>query len=92
MNNYAESTDKKTGRKTYIRTSSRNGEGVTLENISLSGDIAKALKFACESVIEDHEDTILEFFKNEGQHEVEELCERRTDLCNSDADERHNEL
>ena len=46
MNNYAESTDKTTGRKSYIRTSSRNGEAVTLENISLSGDIAKALKFA----------------------------------------------
>lgn len=46
MNNYAESSDRKTGRKTYIRTSSRNGEAVTLENISMSGDIAKALKFA----------------------------------------------
>lgn len=46
MNNYAESTDKQTGRKSYIRTSSRTGEAVTLENISISGDIAKALKFA----------------------------------------------
>lgn len=46
MNNYAESTEKETGRKRYIRTSSRNGEAVTLENISMSGDIAKTLKFA----------------------------------------------
>lgn len=46
MNNYAESTEKETGRKRYIRTSSRNGKAVTLENISMSGDIAKTLKFA----------------------------------------------
>lgn len=46
MQNYAESTDKETGRKSYIRTSSRNGEAVKLENISMSGDIAKTLKFA----------------------------------------------
>jgi hypothetical protein len=46
MNNYAESTNKETGRKSYIRTSSRTGEAVTLENISMSGDIAKSLKFA----------------------------------------------
>lgn len=89
MNNYAESTDKTTGRKSYIRTSSRNGEAVTLENISLSGDIAKALKFACESVIEDHEDEILEIFKKEGENEVEELCERQTELC---IDENRDEL
>lgn len=50
MNNYAESTDKETGRKSYIRTSSRTGEAVTLENISMSGDIARALKFAVSSV------------------------------------------
>lgn len=46
MNDYAESTDKKTGRKTYVRTSSRTGEAVKLENISMSGEIAKDLKFA----------------------------------------------
>ena len=51
MNNYAESTDKETGRKSYIRTSSRTGEAVTLENISMSGDIAKTLKFAVSVVI-----------------------------------------
>ena len=46
MNNYAESTDPKTGKKSYIRTSSRSGEAVTLSNVAISGDIAQKLKHA----------------------------------------------
>ncbi|XP_028391099.1 protein canopy homolog 2-like [Dendronephthya gigantea] len=92
MNNYAESTDKETGRKKYIRTSSRTGEAVTLENISMSGDIAKALKFACESVIEDYEDTIVDIFKQEREDTAEEFCQRQTDLCANDTDEARDEL
>ena len=46
MNNYAESSDPATGKKSYIRTSSRNGEAVTLSNVAISGDIAKKLKHA----------------------------------------------
>ena len=49
MNNYAESTDPKTGKKSYIRTSSRSGEAVTLSNIAISGDIAQKLKYAVGS-------------------------------------------
>ena len=92
MNNYAESTNKETGRKNYIRTSSRTGEAVTLENISMSGDIAKSLKFACESVIEDHEDTIIQVFKQERKDTTDEFCQRQTDLCENDKEEDHNEL
>ena len=46
MNNYAESTDPQTGKKSYIRTSSRSGEAVTLSNVAISGDIAQKLKHA----------------------------------------------
>ncbi|CAB4006928.1 Hypothetical predicted protein [Paramuricea clavata] len=84
MNNYAESTDKKTGRKRYIRTSSRTGEAVTLENISMSGDIAKALKFACESVIEDHEEMIVDIFKQEREDTADELCQKQTGIAIND--------
>ena len=46
MNSYAESTDPETGKKSYIRTSSRSGEAVTLSNVAISGDIAQKLKHA----------------------------------------------
>ena len=46
MNSYAESTDPKTGKKSYIRTTSRSGEAVTLSNVAISGDIAQKLKHA----------------------------------------------
>ena len=46
MNSYAESTDPATGKKSYIRTSSRTGEAVTLSNVAISGDIAQKLKHA----------------------------------------------
>lgn len=46
MNSYAESTDPNTGKKSYIRTSSRSGEAVTLSNVAISGDIAQKLKHA----------------------------------------------
>lgn len=50
MNNYAESSDPATGKKSYIRTSSRNGEAVTLSNVAISGDIAKKLKHAVSNL------------------------------------------
>ena len=50
MNNYAESSDPTTGKKSYIRTSSRNGEAVTLSNVAISGDITKKLKHAVSNL------------------------------------------
>ena len=44
MNSYAESTDPKTGKKSYIRTTSRSGEAITLSNVAISGDISQKLK------------------------------------------------
>ena len=44
MNSYAESSDPKTGKKSYIRTTSRSGEAITLSNVAISGDISEKLK------------------------------------------------
>ena len=46
MNKYARSTDKETGKLKYVRTDSRNGKPVTLENVSISGDTAEKLRYA----------------------------------------------
>ncbi|KAL9967886.1 hypothetical protein ACROYT_G026195 [Oculina patagonica] len=87
MNNYAESTDPKTGKKSYIRTSSRSGEAVTLSNVAISGDIAQKLKHACESIIEDYDDDIIASFKKERKDPKRYMCRTTTGLCINDDDE-----
>jgi len=87
MNNYAESTDPNTGKKSYIRTSSRSGEAVTLSNVAISGDIAQKLKHACESIIEDYDDDIIASFKKERKDPKRYMCRTTTGLCISDDDE-----
>ena len=44
MNQYALSTDKKTGEVNYILTKSRDGNPVTLENVSMSSQTADELR------------------------------------------------
>lgn len=87
MNSYAESTDPNTGKKSYIRTSSRSGEAVTLSNVAISGDIAQKLKHACESIIEDYDDDIIASFKKERKDPKKYMCRTTTGLCIGDDDE-----
>lgn len=87
MNSYAESKDPKTGKKSYIRTSSRSGEAVTLSNVAISGDIAQKLKHACESIIEDYDDDIIATFKKERKDPLRYMCRTTTGLCVDDDEE-----
>ncbi|KAJ7375340.1 Protein canopy 2 [Desmophyllum pertusum] len=87
MNSYAESTDPETGKKSYIRTSSRSGEAVTLSNVAISGDIAQKLKHVCESIIEDYDDDIIATFKKERKDPKTYMCRTTTGLCINDDDE-----
>lgn len=87
MNSYAESTDPKTGKKTYIRTNSRSGEAVTLSNVAISGDISQKLKHACESIIEDYDDDIISTFKKERKDPLRYMCRTVTGLCIGDHEE-----
>ncbi|XP_066300721.1 protein canopy homolog 2-like [Branchiostoma lanceolatum] len=91
MNQYAQSTNPQTQKKTYVRTSSRNGETLSLSNISMNQDISKALRFACESIIEDFEDDIVKLFSKEGPklHELQNsLCLDTAELCTEPAAEK----
>jgi len=44
MNQYALSTDKETGEEKYILTKSRDGQPITLENVSMSSQTADELR------------------------------------------------
>ena len=78
MNKYAQSKDKETGKLEFIRTDSRNGEGVTLENVSMSGDISKKLRYVCDNILEEHEEALISHFKS---NSVDSFCKDVTGLC-----------
>ncbi|KAI8497082.1 Protein canopy 2 [Branchiostoma belcheri] len=91
MNQYAQSTNPQTQKKSYVRTSSRKGETLTLSNISMNQEISKALRFACESIIEDFEDDIIKLFSKEGPklHELQnKFCMDTTELCSDPVSEK----
>ncbi|EDO43576.1 predicted protein, partial [Nematostella vectensis] len=74
MKQYAESTDQSNGKKTYIRTSSRDGKPVTLSNVSISGDVSEKLKFACENIVGEHDEEIIDILKKEGKDMKNRIC------------------
>ena len=92
VNNYAQSKDKDTGRVKFVRTNSRDGEAITLENVSLSGDISDKLRFTCENIIEEHEEDIIKYFKKSRNNYVKGFCTKVTKLCSNKNDENKSEL
>ncbi|XP_008318324.1 protein canopy homolog 2 [Cynoglossus semilaevis] len=81
MEDYGEHTDPSTNRKTYIRIKSRSGEPMDLSEASLDTRVTSSFKFACETIVEHHEDELIEFFAHETDNVKDKLCSKRTDLC-----------
>eukprot|EP00794_Sanderia_malayensis_P000089 gene89-693_t len=82
MNKFAKSKDKDTGEMKFIRTESRNNEPIKLENVSISGDISNRLRYICDNIIEEHEEDIINYFKNNhGENSVIGFCTKLTKLC-----------
>ncbi|XP_070536876.1 protein canopy homolog 2-like [Ptychodera flava] len=83
MNDYAERKDPETQKKTYIRFNNREGESEPKEltNVSISAEVSKVLKFACESILDDHEDDIIHLFMNKQKNIHNKLCGHFSDLC-----------
>ncbi|XP_034022752.1 protein canopy homolog 2 [Thalassophryne amazonica] len=92
MEDYGESTDSSTNRKSYIRITSRTGEPMDLSEATLDSRVTASLKFACETIVEQHEDEIIEFFSHETDNVKDKLCNKRTDLCDHALKMPHDEL
>ncbi|KAH0505527.1 PAB-dependent poly(A)-specific ribonuclease subunit PAN2 [Microtus ochrogaster] len=94
MKEYGEQIDPSTHRKNYVRVVSRNGESseLDLQGIRIDADISGTLKFACESIVEEYEDELLEFFSRESDNVKDKLCSKRTDLCDHVLQRSHDEL
>ncbi|CAL9705046.1 unnamed protein product [Knipowitschia caucasica] len=91
MEDYGEVSDS-SERKTYIRIKSRSGDGLDLSEATLDSRVSAGLKFACETIVEQHEDEMIEFFSHEMENVKDHLCSRRTDLCDRALNLPHDEL
>ncbi|KAK2176947.1 hypothetical protein NP493_628g00039 [Ridgeia piscesae] len=84
MNNYARSVDKISGLTTYIRTSSRTGKGIRLSNVQISGDTHKSLKFACEGLMEEHEEDIIALLRKSESDLLTKICVDMAEVCTAE--------
>ncbi|KAK7915647.1 hypothetical protein WMY93_011408 [Mugilogobius chulae] len=91
MQDYGEVVDA-SERKTYIRIKSRTGESLDLSEATLDSRVSSSLKFACETIVEQHEDELIEFFSHEMENVKDHLCSKRTDLCDHALEIPHDEL
>ncbi|KAF1391491.1 hypothetical protein PFLUV_G00042680, partial [Perca fluviatilis] len=92
MEDYGEHTDSSTNRKSYIRIKSRSGAAMDLSEATLDSRVTGSLKFACETIVEQHEDEVIEFFAHETDNVKDKLCSKRTDLCDHALKLQHDEL
>ncbi|XP_016096497.1 protein canopy homolog 2 [Sinocyclocheilus grahami] len=92
MNDYGERVECATDRKTYERHASRDGTAMDLSDVTFDSRVSSSLKFACETIVEQHEDELIEFFAHETDNVKDKLCSKRTDLCDHDLKIPHDEL
>nr|XP_048688041.1 protein canopy homolog 2 isoform X3 [Caretta caretta]XP_048688042.1 protein canopy homolog 2 isoform X3 [Caretta caretta] len=78
MKEYGEKVDPSTHRKSYVRVISHDGTKMDLSETKMDGDVTSRLKFACESIAEEYEDELIEFFSHETVNVKDRLCSKRT--------------
>ncbi|KAK2821676.1 hypothetical protein Q7C36_021019 [Tachysurus vachellii] len=92
MKDYGETLDPVTKRKKYVRFTARDGTSEEVSNVSYDSRVVSSLKFACETIVEQNEDEIIEFFSHETDNVKDKLCSKRTDLCDHALKIPHDEL
>ncbi|XP_065098013.1 protein canopy homolog 2 isoform X2 [Paramisgurnus dabryanus] len=92
MKDYGERVDPTSNRKAYVRHTSRDGTAMDLSDLTFDSRVSSSLKFACEVIVEQHEDELIEFFAHETDNVKDKLCSKRTDLCDHALQIPHDEL
>lgn len=82
---YAE-TNNDAGQRSVGRIKAREGRTLALKDIKINSEIQKALKFNCETLLEEFEDDIIEIFRREHEQNEEELICRDLAARCSDKD------
>ncbi|KAG7266792.1 hypothetical protein CRUP_034607 [Coryphaenoides rupestris] len=86
MSDYALYVHPDTQEKSYQRFAPRGNGAIAsfpdIDNFQFNGiDSSNALKFACETIIEDLDDDIISLFSQSTKHVAEELCIGVSDYC-----------
>ncbi|KAG9491475.1 protein canopy homolog 2 isoform X2 [Eleutherodactylus coqui] len=92
MKAYGERIDPETHRKSYVRVLSRDGKTMDASNTNIDKAVISDLKFTCERIVEEYEDELMEFFTREFENVKDNLCSKRTDLCDHAVHIPHDEL
>ncbi|XP_042200119.1 protein canopy homolog 2 [Callorhinchus milii] len=92
MVEYGEIADPKTHRNSYIRVRTHNSKNLDLPNTQADAELTSSLKHACEKIAEEYEDEFIEFFTRESSNVKDQLCSKRTDLCDHALYIPHDEL
>ncbi|CAK6974259.1 protein canopy-1 [Scomber scombrus] len=90
MSDYAMYVDPDTQEKQYKRFAPRSsgakGDFPDFNNFQFDGpEASNALKFACESVVEELEDDIISLFSQDTEHVHQQLCNTVSDYCKDSA-------
>ncbi|KTF83299.1 hypothetical protein cypCar_00028488 [Cyprinus carpio] len=95
MSDYALYEDPDTKEKSYKRFAPRGNDGGNFpdfKNFKFDGpESSSALKFACESIVEELEDDIISLFASEAGHVAKTLCSEISGHCKSSVFQ-HSEL
>ncbi|XP_062385040.1 protein canopy-1 [Sardina pilchardus] len=92
MSDYALHVDPDTKEKSYKRFAPRSnggGDFPDFNNFKFDGpEGSNALKFACETVVEELEDDIISLFANESEHIADKLCGEISGYCKGSQGQR----
>ncbi|XP_051984136.1 protein canopy-1 [Xyrauchen texanus] len=95
MSDYALYEDPVTKEKSYKRFAPRGNDGGNFpdfKHFKFDGpESSSAMKFACESIVEELEDDIISLFTSETDHAAKKLCSEVSGHCKSSAFQ-HSEL
>ncbi|XP_053569786.1 protein canopy homolog 1 [Bombina bombina] len=92
MNDYGLYVHPETKEKSYKRFAPREDEGigsVDFQNFQFNPEESSTLKFACEGVVEEHEDELFSLITQEADQLADKLCTEESGLCK---DFLHSEL
>ncbi|XP_013975460.1 protein canopy homolog 1 isoform X2 [Canis lupus familiaris] len=89
MNDYKLEEDPVTKKKAFKRFAPRKGDKIYKEfkKFYFYSDAYRPLKFACEAIIEEHEDEISSLIAQEAHHLADKLCSEKADLCETSANQ-----
>ncbi|ELU00179.1 hypothetical protein CAPTEDRAFT_220809 [Capitella teleta] len=83
MSTYNEVLNPDTGAINYIPSESRDGHKISTKGVKVSADVGNSLEFACDSLLEEYEDSLIAMFRaaKENIEIGEKLCVDMAGLC-----------